>query len=681
MPKDYFKCPQCGTRALKKKIISNNYACSNPKCALNVRLVVHGEIANTGKLTKLYGWVLEPGSLLKKKYKVIKMIGKGGFGATYLARDRSMFNQLRAIKEIPKQYCDDKEDEFLTLLSHPAIPKLYERFNLGKFHYSVMEFIEGKSLEEKVRLGSKGLPEADVIKFAEQLCAVLQYIHSQNVVHRDLKPENVLIRKNNKISLIDFGIAKKFHAGFGTRHLARAASSFYSSPEQYQAGKGFTDFKSDIYSLGAILYYISTGVEPTDALSRDPAKNISPSPRDLNAKISKGLESVIVKATKMKKGERFRSILEMKKALSSNGKTTSTKVCPKCRSIITQGDKFCRNCGSSTHPIKQRTISSFVFKSRKKANSIQQLVQICYESWNEAIQHLYEGNFENWLKSLPDGKALAKKAASIRKKISDKHLGLSEFLSSSGFGMSPQIQTHPAEINAGKLPRGMYKRIVLTISNKGRGYLKGRITNGTKWIKITQNSFACLDKTTKRIALNVDTSLLDAYKKYKTKIVITSNGGNITIPVSVSVASTLAQPDSKTGTKNSSLAANSFLSSILIFLAIAMAIRYLGPTASLSISKPWIIILMALFVGTMNIKFGKIGFIFGCLMGASLGAVLNIISYYTYFFIDGKIVVPVFKYLKASYTAQLSYAGWGILGIYLGGTFAIFNKRSRRRRN
>ena len=172
MPKDLFKCPQCGTRATKKRIVANNYACSNPKCALNVRLMVHGEITNAGKVSKLYGWVLEPGTVLKKKYEIRRMIGKGGFGATYLARDISMFNQLRAIKEIPKQYCDDKEDEFLTLLSHPSIPKLFERFNFGKFHYSVMEFISGESLEEKVKLNSKALPEAEVIKLAEQLCAV-----------------------------------------------------------------------------------------------------------------------------------------------------------------------------------------------------------------------------------------------------------------------------------------------------------------------------------------------------------------------------------------------------------------------------------------------------------------------------------------------------------------------------
>ena len=677
-----FKCPQCGIRATKKKIVSNNYACPNQKCTLNVRLLVHGEITNTGKVSKLYGWVLEPGTVLKKKYQIIKMIGKGGFGATYLARDKSMFDQLRAIKEIPRQYCDNKEDEFLTFLSHPAIPKLYERFNFGKFHYSVMEFIEGESIEDKVKLRSKGLPEAEVLKLAEQIFAVLKYIHSQNVVHRDLKPDNILIRKNSKISLIDFGIAKKFKTGFGTRHLARAASSFYSSPEQYRAGKGFTDFQSDIYSLGAILYFISTGLEPTDALSRDPAKDITPLPHNLNSQISKNLESVIIKAMKMKKAERFKSIEEMKNTLLNNGRTKSQKLCPKCHAAISSGDKFCRNCGSATHPIKQTIASSFVFNSRKKATNIQQLVQICYQDWSEAIKHLYNGDFETWLKTIEKGKSLAKKAASIRKNQSDKHLGLNEFLMSSGYGVPPQIDVQPTNIKIGKLPRGERMRITLTIANKGQGYLNGSINTRVNWINISQNSFACLSNMTIRLILNIDTKPLNSDKTYQTTIVINSSGGNITIPVSVSVASILAQPKSKSklGPVKKSSVINLYFTPILLFLGITLLIRYLGPTSSVSLAKPWVIILIGLLVGIMNIQYGKISLICGCIMGASLGAAMNILSYLTYSFINQNIVAPALKYLTTTYNEQMSYAGWGFIGIYLGCTLALFKRSSRKKR-
>jgi serine/threonine protein kinase len=673
MASDYFKCPLCKARSSKKRIVANNYACLNQKCALNVRLLVHGEITNAGKVSKLYGWVLEPGSFLKKKYKIIKMIGKGGFGATYLAFDKSMFDQPRAIKEIPRKYCDDKEDEFLTVLSHPAIPKLYERFNQGKFHYSVMEFIEGESLEDKVKLTSKGLPESEVLKLAEQLFVVLKYIHSQGVVHRDLKPDNVLIRKNGRISLIDFGIAKNFRTGFGTRHLARAASSYYSSPEQYHAGKGYTDFQSDIYSIGAVLYFISTGIEPGDALSRGVLKDIAPLPRDMNSKISKNLESVIVKALKMKKQERFKNIEEMKNALLGNGKTPSTRICPQCKAATNQNDKFCRNCGSATHPLKQDMIVSFVFNSRNRATDIQQLVQMCYENWNEAVQHLYSGNFETWLKSVKGGKTLAKKAASIRKGQTDKNLGLSEFLTHSGCGEPPEIQVQPTNIKIGKLPRGTRKKIVLTIMNQGQGYLKGSINIRTKWITSSQQTFASLNKLTTRVILNVDTGPLISDKTHQSSIQIYSNGGNVSIPVSVVVASILSQPKSKAIPERRT---NSFLKPVLMFLFVALLIRHLGPTASLSISSPYVIISMGLLVGVMNIRYGGVGFLLGCIMGASLGAVLNIVSYFSYSLINKNIVAPVLVYITKSYSEPMSYAGWGVIGVYLGGTLSLFRGRA-----
>ena len=159
-----FVCPKCGTATSIKQIEANGYACPNRKCALNERLLVHGEINTSGVVTKLYSWVLEKGTLLKKRYLIESLIGKGGFGATYLAKDKKMFNQARAIKEIPKVFFDEKEDEFLTILSHPAIPKLYERFSVGSLHYSVMEYIEGKDLQELTPKSKGGMPESLVLK-------------------------------------------------------------------------------------------------------------------------------------------------------------------------------------------------------------------------------------------------------------------------------------------------------------------------------------------------------------------------------------------------------------------------------------------------------------------------------------------------------------------------------------
>jgi hypothetical protein len=115
---------------------------------------------------------------------------------------------------------------------------------------------------------------------------------------------------------------------------------------------------------------------------------------------------------------------------------------------------------------------------------------------------------------------------------------------------------------------------------------------------------------------------------------------------------------------------------VLMFLFVTLLIRHLGPTASLSISSPYVIISMGLLVGGMNIRYGGAGFLLGCIMGASLGAVLNIVSYFTYSLINQNIVAPVLKYITKSYTEQMSYAGWGVIGVYLGGTLSLFRRRA-----
>ncbi len=527
----YFKCPQCGKRYSVKRITQNNYACLNPECALNARLVVHGEMSATGKVSKLYGWILEPGTILKKKYKIIKMIGKGGFGATYLAEDESLFNQLRAIKEIPLSICDAKEDEFLTMLNHPSIPRLYERFNHKKFHYSVMEYIEGESLEDLAQKNTIGMNESSILNYANQICDVLDYIHSKNVVHRDLKPENILVRKDNSISLIDFGISKENISGQGTRHLARAASYAYSSPEQYQGGKGNTDFKSDIYSFGAILYFLSTGVEPKDALSRTTNMDISPSPGSLNKTVSKRLEKVIVKAMKMKKEQRFKNVQEMHNALYLSGKTSAQKVCPQCKARIGAGNRYCPNCGSSTKPVKKTSIPPFVFASQKKAYSLKEFIAICYEDWNDAKQQLNNGNVEKWLKKFPAGKSLAQKARSIRKSAKNNDKGLDEFLASSDHYLPPELGVNKTSLNLGTLTPGYAKSFVISISNNGYGCLTGTVVVKSKWITTPKKTFACLSGQKVRFPFTITTESMAIDKNIQTQIAIQSNVGTISIPI------------------------------------------------------------------------------------------------------------------------------------------------------
>lgn len=540
MPATYFTCPKCGTKATLKRIEANNYACTNSRCLLSERLLVHGEFNPSGTVKKIYGWVLEKGSVLKNRYTIEKLLGKGGFGATYLATDKEMFNQPRAIKELPNFYFDEKEEEFLTILNHPSIPTLFERFNLDILHYSVMEYVEGKGLDEIMQKNKNGLSETLIFPLAEQLCDVLSYIHSQNVIHRDLKPENILVRKDNTISLIDFGIAKQYSVGEGTRYLARAASSFFSSPEQYQAGKGYTDVKSDIYSLGAILYYIYTGREPADSLSRDPAKDITPLPRELNSQIPVKVQEVIVKALKMNKKDRYGTIAQLKKELMGQ-KGATQKRCSRCGKHIEDSAKFCIHCGQATDRLPANAGEPFIFRTGEQVYTTQELVQICYKRWDDAKWHFLRGDFEEWLENRQEN-VLAKKSRQLRKSKQDADILLNSWLQYSKFAIPPELSVTPSKINLKNIQRGIEKQIRLTILNSGKGILKGTIISSKEWIHLATPEFRCRGGESIELVLNLKTQDLLNFKTYTAKIEIRSNAANLSVPIQIEISPPPARP-------------------------------------------------------------------------------------------------------------------------------------------
>lgn len=528
-----FTCPKCGTKSSVQKIEKNNFACINSRCDLHDRLLAHVDLSANGKVTNVYGWLLERGTILGQRYLIEKLLGKGGFGATYLARDRKMFDKICAIKEIPLRYFDEQEEEFLARLDHPAIPKLIERFNIKGLHYSVMEYFEGTGLDSMVKKSGSGLPESTVFKIAEPLFNVLSYIHSQKVIHRDLKPENILVGKNNSIALIDFGIAKQYDVGKGTRRLARAASCYYSSPEQYQAGKGYTDVKSDIYSFGAILYFLLTGKEPVDALSRTASRDIAPKPRDLNSKISAHVEKVIIKAMKMRKQDRYTSIPQMKKALFRK-KTRTAQKCHKCGITLKEPGNFCPNCGHSTNQLSKKPLETFVFRSGDRASTIQEFVENCYTHWEDAKWHLQRGDFIDWL-AKQEEKTLLRKARQYKKRKTDPDILLNDFLTASKFGMPPQIKVKQSKFEFQKVAQGHLINASIKISNPGKGLLKGEIKCSENWLKLNNRNFSCRGQENCQIGFTIETEKLEPERIYHTNISLDSNIEQRDIPVTVSV--------------------------------------------------------------------------------------------------------------------------------------------------
>lgn len=214
-------------------------------------------------------------AFLGEQYRVLAQVGIGGFGAVYKAFDTKADNRLVAIKEIrlrglkPQEKIDatdtfNREVQILSQLSHPNLPRIHRHFTDADHWYLVMDFIEGRTLEENLRTSGGRLPLDEGIAIALQLCSVLEYLHSYEppIIFRDLKPANVMITFYRQVYLIDFGTARFFKPG-RPRDTIAFGSPGYAAPEQY--GRAQTNARSDIFSLGATLHTMFTGNDPAES--------------------------------------------------------------------------------------------------------------------------------------------------------------------------------------------------------------------------------------------------------------------------------------------------------------------------------------------------------------------------------------------------------------------------------
>ncbi|MFZ2422818.1 MAG: protein kinase, partial [Anaerolineae bacterium] len=261
--------------------------------------------------------LLGANAILAGRYRVTRVLGCGGMGAVYLADDLRIAGRQIAVKEnlntLPQAQAQfQTEVNLMAALHHPNLPAVSDQFvaPTGR-QYLVMDYIAGETLEDLV-MRHGPLPEAEVIALADRLLDVLAYLHSQGVVHRDVKPANVKLTLDGQPVLVDFGIAKLHAAGRPTQTWARGAGSPGFAPiEQYGAG---TDARSDLYSLGAVLYYLLTGQVPPaapDLLSGTPLPPLqSPKPG-----ISIGTLQLVSKAMVLHQAQRYQSAGEMRLAL------------------------------------------------------------------------------------------------------------------------------------------------------------------------------------------------------------------------------------------------------------------------------------------------------------------------------------------------------------------------------
>ncbi len=289
---------------------------------------------------------LQPGELLRNRYKICERIGQGGMGNIYLADDLRLQGRLCALKEVeydlslPPSLLKEAREQFLreatvlARLDHPNLPKVSDFFSIETRDYLVMDYVPGKDLRTLIleaRQKKMFWPEELVLGWANQIADALAYLHGQDppIIHRDIKPSNIKLTPSGLVKLVDFGLVKVLAPGEVTITVIQGqGTALYTPLEQYGGDSAHTDVRSDIYAFGATLYHLLTNEPPAEARARflDPTRLIPP--RQINPHISPRAERAILYAMALHPDERPQSIQEFCAHLFSGREISTLPVRP-----------------------------------------------------------------------------------------------------------------------------------------------------------------------------------------------------------------------------------------------------------------------------------------------------------------------------------------------------------------
>lgn len=477
-------------------------------------------------------------SLGRGKYVIETVVGQGGFGYVYRARNQQ--GQPLAIKQ-----CIDLSSEGLMQFGHEvAVQKIlqdttfvrvYAQFvevvalasaqAAGESLFTVMEFVPGRSfdelLTERLQQHQGPFAEYDAVAWTMQLLGALQHAHDMGVIHRDIKPSNILLLPDGRnIKVIDFGIAKIGGTGAQTLRGARGVSPGYSPPEQY-AQTGQTDTFSDIYAVGATLYHLLTGHAPVDAPVRQSGQMLIP-PRRHNPVISPMIEDVILQAMQLNVADRYQRAVDMLAALQGKQAALAVRACSICHGALLGADQYCSNCGSAAQAVPSALSSG----KSLQGLTLAEFLRWCDSHWVEAIRILRSGELVTTIQHLRRPARTLFKQADERvtgvvidqvrqaSALADDNLALETALRALG-AKPPRFSHNWREIERrlgmGWRPDGRWlwpwwsgpKQLTFVIQNKGRGYLHGRVDAAVHWLEIAQPEFGCLpgQKQTVQIGL------------------------------------------------------------------------------------------------------------------------------------------------------------------------------------
>lgn len=537
------KCQHCGTQNR-----ADAAYCNSCGYALKGASVVHpaANAARGRTATPLHPTGRLPfQSRLAGVYIISRAIGQGGMAAVYQATDTRNNSQV-AIKEMSQdslapselqEALDSfvQEAEMLMGLRHKGLPRVSGHFSAGSRHYLVMEYIEGQTLEQRqTAAGGKGLPENEVLAWADQICDVLTYLHSRRppIIFRDLKPANIMVTSKGRIKLIDFGIARVFVPG-RTRDTQVLGTPGFAPPEQY--GKAQTDPRADVYALGSTLYQLLTGYDPASTPFALPPLNTR------NPNVSPHVQVAIERATKLDREGRYRTTADLQRAL-----------------LRPEG---------------------MYFRTGECAHSLRELVALCQAHPQEAAEHLYARRFDPWLSRWGE-REVGKAVLTSTMRTSDKAAGLTAFLkaattptpaataasarqsgqatrqrpqqpqrpaasaqsarsttthaaaSAAASATATLVVVQPRTIDFGQLKSGQSGTVTITISGQNGAHVNGQIIPPAAWITLDRTSFS---GPSTLVRLTAETSRIAARGKLYSNLQIITGTQHIHVPITAEI--------------------------------------------------------------------------------------------------------------------------------------------------
>lgn len=506
-------CPSCGYK----------FAEATPAAAVPTIVLPPQQAAAPAPL-QTDGATKRIDALLRGRYLILKKLGEGGMGAVYLVEDTSLFGKQCIVKEMLPYYTTEQEKQeaekfflrevqLLAQLKHPGIPQIFDHFIEADHYYYVMEFVEGQTLAALANSKNGKLSEAEVLNYAKQIADILDCIanRAEPVIHRDIKPENILVDANGQVKLVDFGLAKAQSTQIITGDKSSALGTpGYAPPEQYQ---GKAEPRSDVYALGATMHHLLSGVDPRQASA--------PFQYDPLARLNPGVSAATV-------------------ALVERLLNVNVAARPTAREL----KQYFHNTAAGAKPVVSPPLSPtnlaglpFNFRSGASARSVAELAQHAERYWQDGIQHLYQGDFERWLRAQGQT-ALADAAAHLRQNaLVDRNAGLEDFLHQLNPQLpSPTLQASVSQLALGAVERGGKSSATVDVTNTTRGYLYGVVQSLAPWLKVTPTRLSVMAGATQTLLVEINTATLAMGAVKTNGLEIQSNGGSLLIDVDMQVS-------------------------------------------------------------------------------------------------------------------------------------------------